>query len=169
VCACTAKLLAQNVGGQVCVVDANFRDPSLPDYFGVTNHRGLTDALLTEGPVCSFAKQIHPNNLSLLSCGALAPDSPNLLRTERLKNRLKELRSHFEYILIDVPAVGLYSDAAVLANLADGVVLVLGANSTRKESARKAIEGLRAGNTRLLGAVLNMRTYPVPENLYRRF
>jgi polysaccharide biosynthesis transport protein len=168
ICAETAEVLAANVTRSVCVVDANLRTPSLPEYFGVTNHRGLTDSLLQDGPVRSFAKQLHPENLWLLSCGALAPDSPNLLRTEKLKERMAELRQQFDFILMDVPALNHYADAAAVAKLCDGIIMVLEANSTRREAARKMTQSLQMTNTPILGAVLNKRTFPIPENLYRR-
>ena len=168
ICAQTAQVLASNIAGSVCVVEANLRTPSLPEFFGVTNHRGLTDSLLQDGPVRSFAKQVRPDNLWLLSCGALAADSPNLLRTEKLSARLSELRQQFNFILMDVPALNHYADAAAVAKLCDGIIIVLEANSTRRESARKMTESLQLTKTPILGAVLNKRTFPVPESLYRR-
>jgi capsular exopolysaccharide synthesis family protein len=168
ICAQTAEVLAASVSGTVCVVDANLRTPSMPEYFGVMNHRGLTNSLLEDGPVRSFAKQLRPENLWLLSCGALAADSPKLLRTEKLMERMSELRHQFDFILIDVPALNPYADAAAVAKLCDGIIMVLEANSTRRESARKMTESLQMTNTPILGAVLNKRTFPVPESLYRR-
>jgi succinoglycan biosynthesis transport protein ExoP len=168
ICAQTAEVLAANLSGTVCVIDANLRTPSMPEYFGVTNHRGLTDSLLQDGPVRNFAKQLRPANLWLLSCGALAADSPNLLRTEKLQARLTELRQQFDFMLIDVPALNQYADAAAVAKLCDGIIMVLEANSTRREAARKMTESLQATKTPILGAVLNKRTFPVPESLYRR-
>lgn len=168
ICAQTAEILAANTPQTVCVVDANLRSPSLPEYFGVTNHRGLTDSLLNEGPIGSFAKQLNPENLWLLSAGALVGDSPNLLLTEKLKERVNELRQHFGFILIDVPALNQFSDATAVARFCDGIIIVLEANSTRRESARKMTENLQMTNTPILGAVLNKRTFPIPEGLYRR-
>lgn len=168
ICAKTAEVLAANIPGTVCVIDANLRTPSLPEYFGVTNHRGLTDSLLQDGPVRGFTKQLRPANLWLLSCGALAVDSPNLLRTEKLQARLVELRQQFDFILMDVPALNQYADAAAVAKLCDGIILVLEANSTRREAARKMAESLQLTKTPILGAVLNKRTFPVPETLYHR-
>ncbi len=167
-CIGIADTLAHNVSGSVCLIDANMRAPSLPQYLSVTNHRGLTHALLEEGPVRSFAKQIRPGNLWLLSSGSLCSDSSSLLKSARLGARLGELRSEFDYVLIDVPALNQYSDAIGLGQLTDGVVLVLEANSTRRESARKVTESLRATNIPILAVVLNRRKYPIPETIYRR-
>jgi len=168
VCARTAQVLAANIPGKVCIVDANLRSPSLPEYFGMTNHHGLTDYLLQDGPIMSFAKQIGAGNLWLLSCGSLESDSANLLNSDRLKTRLAEMRKEFDFVLIDTPALSQYADAVALARMADGMVFVLEANSTRRESAIKVMENLRASQVQILGAVLNKRDYPIPESVYHR-
>jgi Mrp family chromosome partitioning ATPase len=167
-CIGIADTLAHNVSGSVCLIDANMRAPSLPRYLSVTNHRGLTQALLEEGPVRSFAKEIRPGNLWLLSSGSSCSDSSSLLKSARLGARVGELRSEFDYVLIDVPALNQYSDAIGLGHLTDGVVLVLAANSTRRESALKVAESLRASNIPILAVVLNRRKYPIPNALYKK-
>ena len=79
---------------------------------------------------------------------------------------LSELRNQFEYVVIQAPAAGISSEAAMLGHLADGVVLVLEAHSTRKAVARKIKESLGA-QSRILGMVLSERRFPVPERIYR--
>jgi capsular exopolysaccharide synthesis family protein len=169
ICASVAETLVNNVRGSICLVEANFRSPALPQMYGTTNHYGLTESLLREGPIRSFAKPLGNENLWLLSCGSLAVDSPNLLNSERIKARFQELRKEFDYILIDAPPMSRYADAMALGKLADGFVLVLEANSTRREAAMRATENLNQAQIRVLGAVLNKRTFPIPESLYRRF
>jgi Mrp family chromosome partitioning ATPase len=55
-----------------------------------------------------------------------------------------------------------------LGRFADGIVLVLQSNATRREAALKAKESFEVASVRLLGAVLNKRTFPIPQNLYQR-
>jgi hypothetical protein len=81
---------------------------------------------------------------------------------------LAELRNEFEYAVIHGPAAGISSEAALLGQLADGIILVLGAHSTRRATARKIKETLEAAQSRILGTVLSERTFPVPERIYRR-
>jgi Mrp family chromosome partitioning ATPase len=169
ICMRAAETLAKNIPGSVCLVEANLRSPALPAMLGTTNHHGLTDALLHEGPIRSFAKPVRGDNLWLLSSGALAVDSANLLNSERLKTRLAELRKEFDFVLIDAPPLTRYSDAIPIAQLAEGLVLVLEANSTRREAALEVTNALRSAQIQVLGAVLNKRTFPIPESLYHRF
>jgi Mrp family chromosome partitioning ATPase len=149
-------------------VDANFRAPSLPETFETTNHYGLTDALRCERPVREFVKQLQPQNLWLLSCGSAASGSVGLLTTERMRILVNELRKEFEYVLVDAPALNAYADGLVLGPLSDGVVLVLEANVTRREAALRVAERMRDMRLKVLGAVLNKRTFPIPKSIYHR-
>ncbi|MGO9338923.1 MAG: CpsD/CapB family tyrosine-protein kinase [Terracidiphilus sp.] len=168
ICASVAEILAKNARRPVCLVEANFRSPALPDLFGTTNHYGLTDAILQKGPIGPFAKLVNDENLWLLSSGSLAEDSPNLLASGRLSERVSELRQEFEFVIIDAPPLTRYSDALVLGQLSDGLVLVLEADSTRREAASVAAASLRSANIPILAAVLNKRTFPIPKAIYKR-
>ncbi len=168
ICGESARALAANASGSICLVEANFRSPCLSRFFGVPEDRGFADSLLVEGGIRSFAKQLKPSNLWLLPAGTLAPESPSLLNSDRLKLRVQELRQEFDYVLIDAPALNLYTDAVVLGQIADGAVVVLQADSTRRESALKGLESLRDAHVEVLGAVLNRRTFPIPDFVYRR-
>ncbi len=81
---------------------------------------------------------------------------------------LAELRNEFEYAIIEGPAAGTSSEAALLGCLTDGIILVLGAHNTRKATACKIKDTLESTRSRILGAILNERRFPVPEAIYRR-
>jgi succinoglycan biosynthesis transport protein ExoP len=81
---------------------------------------------------------------------------------------MRELREEFDYVLIDAPPLSSCSDAVLLGQMTDGVILVVEANSTRRETARTAKETFEGANVKLLGAILNNRTFPIPEVLYRK-
>jgi Mrp family chromosome partitioning ATPase len=168
ICASVAEMLARNARRPVCLVDANFRSPALPEMYGTTNHYGLTDSLLEEGPIRSFTKLVDQKNLWLLSSGTLAADSPNLLTAGHLRERVDELREDFDFVIIDAPPLTRYSDAIVLGQLSDGLVLVLEADSTRREAASAVVASLRSVKVPILAAVLNKRTFPIPEKIYSR-
>jgi Mrp family chromosome partitioning ATPase len=152
----------------VCLVDGNLRSPSLAELLGVANVRGFADSLLVEGHIRNFSKQAFPSNLWLLSAGSVLPGSAGLLNSERLKTRTEELRKEFDYVLIDAPALNLYTDGIALGRVADGVVVVLQADSTRRESALKGLENMREAGVAILGAVLNRRAFPIPNFVYNR-
>lgn len=168
ICASVAETLAGNGYGPVCIVEANFHSPALPGLYDVTNHNGLAEALLHDDPIRSFAKPVGADGLWLLSCGGCATSWPNLLSSERIRPRLDELRKEFTYVFIDTPPLTRSTDAIALGHLTDGAVLILEAESTRRESAQMAISTLRSARIPILGAVLNKRTFPIPEQIYKR-
>jgi capsular exopolysaccharide synthesis family protein len=168
VCARASETLASQVKASVCLVDANLRTPFLHQHFRTDNLLGLADAVHQSGPVRNFAHQLNGGNLWLITCGLRTTDPHSLLTSDGLRSRLAELRAEFDYVLVDGPPVNLYADTALLGKLGDGVVLVVQANSTHREAARKAMESLASANVTVLGAVLNKRTFPIPESLYRK-
>jgi capsular exopolysaccharide synthesis family protein len=166
VCTCVAETLAARGAGSVCVVDGNVHTPSLHNYFGLANRSGLAEAMVHTAPIRTFAQKVHGKNLWVITCGSAASDLPAMLGSDQFRSRMKELREAFDCVLIDAPPANLYGDAVTLGQLSDGMILVLQSSSTRREAARKAKETLDAANVRLLGAVLNKRSYPIPQVLY---
>jgi len=168
IAASVAETLAKNSRRPVCLVEANFRSPGLPEMFGITNHHGLTNALLEAGPISTFTKEVAQDNLWMLSSGTLAADSASLLNSDNLHERMAELRQEFGFVIIDAPPLTKYSDALVLGQLSDGLVLVLEAGSTRREAASVATKTLRSAHVQILAAVLNKRSFPIPQKIYSR-
>jgi hypothetical protein len=162
-CARVARSLAEQVTSQVCVADASARMPASNPLFDLNP------------PDCSSQPEVETtrkllrrvtDNLWLSSSDSVGTNgrAPSL---EQVRMWIRDLRSKFAYVLISTPPVGLYGDAALLGQMADGVVLVLEANSTRRVAALKAQQALEAANVRVLGAVLNNRTFPIPKKIYR--
>jgi polysaccharide biosynthesis transport protein len=169
ICVSAASSLARSTRGRVCLVEANFYSPTLPQLLQTTNYHGLIEAL--EQPdqhVSNYAKSLQPENLWLLSSGKVNADSSRYLHSDGLRERLMELRDTFDYILIDAPPLTRYSEGLAIGQVVDGLVLVLEAEATRKEAASAVMSNLRAANIPVLAAVLNKRNFPIPEKIYRR-
>jgi len=167
ICARAGEILAARAEGPVCLVDANFRSPSLHECFGVENTKGFVEATLEAGPIQEFVQQITGNELCLLPSGKAPAEGGFPGTADGLRSRLAELRETFRYVVIYSGPLRLEGSAMLLSRLADGVVLVLEANSTRRDTARRAKENLTAASVRLLGVVLNNRLFPIPEPIYR--
>jgi len=165
-CSRAGELLACKTTGSVCLVDANLRHPALHQALGVENQAGLVDALLEVGTINSYARPLDRERLWLVTAGTEVPDAHTLLASERLAGCIAALRQNFDYVLIDSPAASLYTDSLVLGALADGVALVLKANVSRRATASKIVGDFAGTGIRVLGAVLNQRTFPVPSAIY---
>lgn len=77
------------------------------------------------------------------------------------------LRAKFQYILIDCPALDSGSQVLSLGGQIDGTVLVVRAGFGQKREIQQAVRLLCAGPARLLGCVLNRRSFPIPRQLFR--
>jgi Mrp family chromosome partitioning ATPase len=168
ICFRAGEALASQGAASVCLVDANLRTPSLHRLLGVPSFPGLVDVTAMSGPIKGYTMRIAGGNLWLLPSGSSAAAAHGLFASDRLRLRLAELREQFDYVLIDAPPVGSNSDAVVLGQMADGVILVVEANSTRRETARMAKEIFEGAKVNLLGAILNNRTFPIPESIYHK-
>lgn len=169
VCTRTAEILANQLEEPVCLVDANFRSPGLNEEF---EYEQDPNAPRYDEwnfmPVGDNAEESRKSNLWLISYRPATPDCPRAASLERFQTLIDDLRKDFSYILIDAPPLNEYSDAAMFGRMADGLVLVLKANDTRRDTAERAKRLLDESDVPVLGAVLNRRTYPIPEPLYRR-
>jgi len=161
-------LLAASIPGSVCLVNGNLRSPGSIDPLQLDGDGGLLDSLRADCPIREFTRQLGPDNLRLLPPGLPSPDFAVLLNSDRMKERMRELRREFDYLIMNAPPLSAFSDGVVLGAMSDGVVLVLEANSTRREAAVRVTENLRNAKVPVLGAVLNNRTFPIPEVVYKR-
>ena len=168
ICVGAAEALAVQVEEPVCIVDSNLRLPSLHLCLGVENREGLSEALLNGKPIRKYLQKLPTPNLWFLPSGRNSSPMAGVMSSSRLASRIIELRQEFRYALMDSPPVNVYADAVPLVQAADGVILVVAANSTRRDAACKAKTCFENAGANLLGVVLNKRTYPIPQVIYER-
>ena len=150
-----ATVMAQ-AGQRVILVDADLRRPTLYKAFGVPSKPGLTSYLA--GMVASVDDILidtEMDGVRMLSCGPLPPNAAELLNSARMEQLLDELDDRCDVVLLDSPPLLAVADAAILACMVSGVILVLEAGTTRLEGAAAAMDVLSKAGAKVLGAVLN--------------
>ncbi len=148
-------IVSAQAGRRVLLVDADLRRPRLHDIFGLSNTTGLTTAMMDETALASPPLQeTGIEGLSVLTCGQLPPNPAELLSSRRMEEVIAALAERADQLIFDTPPVVAVTDAAVLATKVDGVLLVISAGRTRRESARAAVQRLKQINARLVGTVL---------------
>lgn len=167
VCARAGESLARESAASVCLIDANLRSPSLHTAFGAANDAGFANIAETSCVATELAQKIS-KNLWIVTAGTPATTDTAHLNGESLRERFAELRNAFDFLLIDTPALDVSSDAVLLGRVADGIVLVVASDSTRRETARNAKASLEIAQIPVLGAVLNKRRFPIPNAIYRK-
>ena len=147
-----AVTLARSYRRETLVIDADLRDPSLHEIFNAANSRGLSDYLRGVADAPAVMTELSPG-LVLMSAGRPTSDPMGWLTSPRLQEFVARAADTFDVVLVDSPPVMLVPDAAMLAPLADAVILVIGAASTPYELIAGAVETI--GRDRILGTVLN--------------
>jgi len=157
-------LLAQTDGIKCLIIDSDLRMPSLADYLGIETDRGLSHILAGEATLAESIVRLEPSGLHILPGGEARNDVAELISGPKFKDLLVEAREMFDYIIIDAPPLGIFTDATVLINHADGAMLVIRANRTRYSEVDRLLEPLP--KDRFLGVVLNQSESVMDESHY---
>ena len=165
-CVKIGRTLAGSGAFNVCVVEADLRTRSMQIEFGGTSTDGRDTPDLA-GAVRKSSLQLS-DHLWLVPAEVFARDVNDVCSLAWLRGKLGALRREFDYAVIHAPAFGSGTETSVLSHAADGLVLVVAANRTRRIAVETVRESLKHSNIRLLGAVLSERTFPIPQSLYRR-
>lgn len=147
-------IVAAQAGARVCLVDADFRRPSLHRLFGLGNGRGFTTALVEDLPFAKVAQSTLPN-LSVLTSGPLPPNPAEVVGSKRMRELLAGAGEDFDLVLCDSPPLISVSDGVALSAQCDGVILVIRAGSIPHDVIRRAAEQIEAVQGRILGVLLN--------------
>ena len=157
-------MLAQTDGVRCLIIDSDLRMPSLTDYLGIETDKGLSDVLAGNASVRDSIIKLNPSNLHLLPGGEARQDVAELISGPKFKEILRECREFFDYVIIDAPPLGIFTDAAVLMNHADGGLLVIRAGRTRYSAVDRVMETIP--RERMLGVVLNQSEDVLDESHY---
>ena len=157
-------LLAQTDGVKALIIDSDLRMPSLADYLGIETDKGLSDILTGKGNLMDSIIKLDPVGLHLLPGGEARNDVADLLSGPKFREILRETREMFDYIIVDAPPLGIFTDATVLINQADGAMLVVRTNRTKYSDVDRILETLP--RERMLGVVLNQSDDVLTESHY---
>nr|WP_090856949.1 CpsD/CapB family tyrosine-protein kinase [Litchfieldia salsa] len=149
-----AVVFAQQ-GKRVLLVDADLRKPTAHYSFRLENHTGLSNVLTRQSTFDRAVRETEQENLFVLTSGPVPPNPSELLGSKRMAELLEEITEIFDIVIFDTPPVLAVTDAQILANKCDGVVLVTSSGRTENEAALKAKELIESAKGKLIGAILN--------------
>ena len=142
---------------KVLLVDANLRSPIIDQIFKIPNEVGLTDILSYKK---TFQEAVHDSKigkLEILTSGYPTSNPAELLGNEILKELLEDFGKTYDFVLVDSPSVLTSTETRMLANICDGIILVLTKGKTDLENAAKARRVLELAHANLLGAIINKK------------
>ena len=163
-----AALLCRDGSAQAVLVDANLRNPSQHLAFRLERTGGLAEVASRGLPPEGAVRQGPGSPLPVVTAGRPAGNPTSILGLPPVKAAIEQFRQRFDWVILDGPPITVYSDAALLAPLVDGVVLVVEAERTRWEVVSQARRTIEESGGRILGAVLNRQRYHIPQTLYGR-
>jgi capsular exopolysaccharide synthesis family protein len=148
-----AQAIVHQLDRRVLLVDADLRRPRLHLPLGAPFAPGLTDYLAGKAEESAIIQHGQEGNLCFIAGGNEVTNPSELLSNGRLKTLLDHIAPVFDWVLVDSPPCLLVADASVLADICDGVLLVVRAGSTPSEAAQRTCQELQG--RRILGVVLN--------------
>ena len=160
-----AVVFAQQ-GKRVLLVDSDLRKPTVHYTFHIENHVGLTNVLTKQITLEKAVKTTRQENLWILTSGPIPPNPSELLGSSSMNALLEKAKNEYDLIIFDSSPVLAVTDAQVLSNLTDGVVLVISSGNTQKDSAKKAKELLESAKAKILGVVLNNKKEQDSQHYY---
>jgi polysaccharide biosynthesis transport protein len=154
-----------DAGQSVLLLEADLRRPGLAAAFGLDSAVGLTTVLVGKRGIDDVVRSATPG-VDVIVAGSLAPNPSELLGSDRFAEVLTTLRERYDHVIVDTPAVLPVTDAAVISPRTDGIVLVIRSGKTSRDQVRAAVQAVRAGGARVLGAVLNQPSRSTQHQYY---
>lgn len=162
-----ALTVAKN-GKKVLLIDADLRRSRVHEIFELPNFKGLTNVLVGESNADEVINAVkEQENLYIMTGGVKPPNPSELLASEKMKDLLEQLKTKFDFIIVDTPPVGMVTDGALIASIVDGTIFVCASGETEIKSALYTKNLLQNVNANILGVVLNK--VPIHQGGYYKY
>ena len=149
-----AKSFAEN-GDKVILLDCDLRNPSIDEIAGVNFNLGITNYLTGKADINDvIIKDREQSNLDLILTGPIPPNPSEMLASKVYASLIKNLSETYDYVFVDTPPVGLFTDASIVSTLSDGMIYVVKSSDTKREEIAQALENLKRVDANILGMVL---------------
>lgn len=141
-------------GKSVLLIDLDLRNPSIHKKLGLDNDKGIVDYLEKNIPIKQIIRETDIKNLSVILCGTIPVDPAGIIDSPRLKDIIHSLSLQYDTVIIDSPPFVPVSDALVLGNYADGLVVLIKAGKTSSRLLKGIEQKLIFMNLKIIGLIL---------------
>jgi len=152
---------------KILLVDADLRRGSIAKYLGVEQNVGLSEYLSGKVDLNDTMFNLDSENLTFMASGEVPENPAELLDSSKMKTFIAEMRSQFDYVIIDTPPIISVTDSGIVGSKVDGVIMVVQAGRTQRGIVKRAEELLYQSHSKVLGHVLTNIEYHLPEYIYR--
>ncbi|QYM65214.1 polysaccharide biosynthesis tyrosine autokinase [Microbacterium sp. Se5.02b] len=152
--AANLALAFADAGQRVALLDGDLRLPRVAEYFDIEGGIGLSDVLAGRVELNDVLQRWGRSTLFLLPSGTLPPNPAELLGSSAMEQLIDALSDAFDVVIIDAPPLLLVTDAAVIARVTTGALLIAAAGSTQANRLADAVKSIESVGARVLGTVL---------------
>ena len=145
-------------GKVVVLIDGDLRKPALHRVFGLVSGKGLTNLLINDASLEEVLRETSVEGLQVISSGPLPPDATVMLRSAKLKSVVEELLGTVDLVIIDSPPLLSVTDPMLMMSLVDGVLMVVDAHGTGRDTVQRGAETLQMSPPGVVGVVMNKVT-----------
>ncbi len=145
---------------KVCLIDCDFRLPSVAKRLKLHRKPGMTNFLAGKASGSEIIQSYTSEQarLCVIAAGDIPPNPSELLGSKRMQEMLKVIGSSFDYMILDLPPIGIVSDALTVTKMIDGMLFVVREDYYDRRILRESMRTLEAVDTKLLGTVVTHST-----------
>jgi len=164
------RILAIGETERILLADFAVTNPQLHTLFGVANDKGIVEYLAGKAELKDVIHSLDKGVLDLITAGNFKGGemAQPLFNSERMTQFIDAVADGYDYVLIDAPAILDVPETAIIGSYVGGVVMVIHSGKTRREVIKRAIQMVEKLDGKLIGTILNMKKYYIPEFIYRR-
>ena len=149
-----AVSLAQS-GKRTVLLESDLRRPKVHKLTGVDNKVGVVDVLRGTAEIESAVQTTQVPDLFIIPCGSRPKDPAELLARPEYETLLEDLRSRFDYVIVDTPPILAVTDPAGVAARVDGVIVCMRLSRHTRDLGKRTIDSLRDIGATVSGVVIN--------------
>ncbi len=142
-----------SMGQRVLLVDADLRNPHIHTYLELSNEKGLTNLFSGESNPAVIQKFASNSSLYVIASGSASFEPTRLFSSRSMQQFVERIESKFDFIIYDTPPLLGQSDAYLIADNTDGLLLITKPGQLKQSLLDRAMEQLRMANINVLGLV----------------
>lgn len=143
------------INARVLLMDCDFRRPNQARLVDLDAIPGISNILVGMNNAEQAVRKTGLSNLNVLLSGNIPPNPSELISSEAMGRLIEELSEDYDYIFVDLPPINIVADTAAMSKYLSGLILVIRAGESKRESVKKALSKLELAKTNIIGIILN--------------
>jgi len=140
---------------RILLIDCDLRLPRMASLFALDAIPGISNVLVGMSTIKESIKKTTYSGLDVILSGDIPPNPSELLGSDNMGKIMEELSNNYDYIFIDLPPINVVADAVVVSKYLSGLILVVRAETSKRDNVMRAISQLELAGANIIGVVLN--------------